>query len=35
MITAAMNGELDHVDFKEHEIFGLHADFMSMCRIIF
>lgn len=24
MITAAMNGELDHVDFKEHDIFGLH-----------
>ena len=24
MITAAMNGELDHVDYREHEIFGLH-----------
>jgi phosphoenolpyruvate carboxykinase (ATP) len=24
MITAAMNGELDHVDYQEHEIFGLH-----------
>ena len=22
---------LDHVDYQEHEIFGLHADFMSGC----
>ncbi len=24
MITAAMNGQLDHVQYEEHDIFGLH-----------
>ena len=25
MITAAMNGDLDHVDYAQHPVFGLHV----------